>query len=214
MKTIQSRAEGVIVVKKSRFIATLCPVKERSEAEAFVAEMKKKYWDARHNCSAYIVPSESGEPYVHSSDDGEPSGTAGKPMLAVLTGAGVCGVAAVVTRYFGGVLLGTGGLVRAYQDAVSEALREAAFLEEIRVRELFAETDYTLWGKLQSFLAKEGEILSGDPIYGEKVSVCLKIPLPLYEEYLKKLQDLTNGKAVLVPGDEKTVERVLPGETE
>ena len=106
--------------KKSRFIANLIPVNDEAEASAFIAEIKKKYWDAKHNCYAYLI-GENNE-LCRSSDDGEPSGTAGRPMLEMLKNEGVHNAAVVVTRYFGGVLLGTGGLIRAYTSAVKEAL--------------------------------------------------------------------------------------------
>ena len=114
--------EGEIVEKKSRFIATVRKVESESEAVAFIEEMKKKYWDARHNCSAFVIGRRAE--LTRCSDDGEPSGTAGRPMLEVLLGEGVRNVAVVVTRYFGGTLLGTGGLVRAYTQAVKEGLVE------------------------------------------------------------------------------------------
>ena len=105
-----SGAEAELVEKKSRFIATVRPVASEEEAAAFIEEMKKKYYDARHNCSAYVIGSRAQ--ITRSSDDGEPGGTAGRPMLEVLLGSGIRNVAVVVTRYFGGTLLGTGGLVR------------------------------------------------------------------------------------------------------
>ena len=115
--------QGEYVEKKSRFIATVRKCESEEEAVRFIEEMKKKYWDARHNCSAFVIGSR-GE-LTRCSDDGEPSGTAGRPMLEVLTGEGIRNVAVVVTRYFGGVLLGTGGLVRAYTQAVKEGLKNS-----------------------------------------------------------------------------------------
>ena len=117
-KTVYEGGEGEITEKKSRFIATVCPVHSEEEALAFIEKMKKKYWDARHNCYAYILG--ENQSCMRSSDDGEPQGTAGHPMLDVLTGEKLYDVAVVVTRYFGGVLLGTGGLVRAYSKAVQD----------------------------------------------------------------------------------------------
>ena len=121
-RMLSKGAQAELVEKKSRFIATIRPVSSEEEAVAFIEEMKKKYYDARHNCSAFVIGSK-GE-LTRSSDDGEPSGTAGRPMLEVLTGSGIRNIAAVVTRYFGGVLLGTGGLVRAYSGAVKMALEQ------------------------------------------------------------------------------------------
>ena len=121
-KILYEGGQGEIVEKKSRFIANIFPVTTEEEALEKITAMRKKYYDARHNCSAFVIGSK-GE-LTRSSDDGEPSGTAGRPMLEVLTGSGIRNIAAVVTRYFGGVLLGTGGLVRAYSGAVKMALEQ------------------------------------------------------------------------------------------
>ena len=125
MKIVYQGGEGEIVEKKSRFIATVRPISSEEEAAAFVNEMKKKYWDARHNCFAFTL----GEHHetCRCSDDGEPSQTAGRPMLDVLLKEDIHNVAVVVTRYFGGTLLGTGGLVRAYQKATQEGLAASRF---------------------------------------------------------------------------------------
>ena len=122
-KIVYAGGEAQIIEKKSRFIATVLPVETEEEALAFIESLRKKYWDATHNCYAYVV-GERNE-IQRCSDDGEPSGTAGRPMMDVLAGAGVHNAAVVVTRYFGGTLLGTGGLVRAYSGAVREALKAA-----------------------------------------------------------------------------------------
>ena len=119
-KTVYTGGEGEIIEKKSRFIATVRPVESEEEALAFIEEMRKKYWDARHNCYVYSVG--MNREATRCSDDGEPSGTAGRPMLDVILGQDIYNVAVVVTRYFGGVLLGTGGLVRAYSLAVQTGL--------------------------------------------------------------------------------------------
>ena len=119
-KTVYRGGEAEIVEKKSRFIGTVRPVESEEEAFAFLEEMRKKYWDATHNCFAFVA-GERRE-WVRAADDGEPSGTAGRPMLDVLLGEDLYNTAVVVTRYFGGTLLGTGGLVRAYQDSVRENL--------------------------------------------------------------------------------------------
>ena len=127
-KTIYEGGEGELVEKKSRIIATVRPVETEEEALAFIEEMKKKYWDARHNCYVYSVG--MNREATRCSDDGEPSGTAGRPMLDVLLGAGIYNAAIVVTRYFGGVLLGTGGLVRAYSGAVQAGLAASTVIEK------------------------------------------------------------------------------------
>ena len=128
MKIVYKGGEGELIEKKSRFIATVVPVNSEDEALEFIAAMKKKYWNASHNCFAFVV----GENYElqRCSDDGEPQGTAGRPMLDVLLGEQVHNAAVVVTRYFGGTLLGTGGLVRAYSKAVQEGLGSSTIIEK------------------------------------------------------------------------------------
>ena len=133
-KILYRGGEGEIVEKKSRFIATTRPVESEEEAAAFIEEMRKKYWDARHNCSAYVI-GDRGQT-SRCSDDGEPPQTAGRPMLDVLLGAEVRNVCVVVTRYFGGTLLGTGGLVRAYSSAVQEGLKASIIVEKHLGRKL------------------------------------------------------------------------------
>lgn len=129
MKTIKEDVTAQIVEKKSKFIANIFYVKNTEEAEQKLAEIKKKYHDARHNCYAYRIQ-KNNEILEKSSDDGEPSGTAGQPMLNLLAKAEMVNVLAVVTRYFGGILLGTGGLVRAYTEATKEALEKAVIISE------------------------------------------------------------------------------------
>ena len=129
-KTVYQGGTGEIVEKKSRFIATVRPVKTEEEAMLFIEEMKKKYWDARHNCSAWVIGERRES--MRCSDDGEPQGTAGKPMLDVLLGEELYNTAVVVTRYFGGTLLGTGGLVRAYSKAVQEGLAASRVITEVK----------------------------------------------------------------------------------
>ena len=142
-KTIYEGGEGELVEKKSRFIATVRPVETEEEALAFIEEMKKKYWDARHNCYVYSVG--MNREATRCSDDGEPSGTAGRPMLDVLLGAGIYNAAIVVTRYFGGVLLGTGGLVRAYSGAVQAGLYRDRKDPVYRRRKKFADPGFRIY---------------------------------------------------------------------
>ena len=144
-KILYEGGSGEIIEKKSRFIATLRPVESEEEAYAFIEEMRKKYWDATHNCSAFVV-GERGE-LARCSDDGEPSQTAGRPMLDVLLGEEIRNVCAVVTRYFGGTLLGTGGLVRAYSGAVKEGLAHCTVVTKRLAKELAVTTDYSGVGR-------------------------------------------------------------------
>ncbi len=189
-KTIQNEASGEITEKKSRFIATLRPVGTEDEALAFIAEMKKKYWDARHNCSAYIVGTD--KPIERCSDDGEPSRTAGMPMLEVIRGCGLTNVCAVVTRYFGGVLLGTGGLVRAYQAAAKEGIENADIITYKYLNRVKFVLDYNSYGKLQyyatsSFLHIENTTFESD------VSVTLLLNDEERGMLIKHMQEVTGG---------------------
>lgn len=191
--------EGEIVEKKSRFIATVRPVESEEEAVAFIAEMKKKYWDARHNCSAFVIG--ANQELTRCSDDGEPAQTAGRPMLDVLLKEGVTNVAVVVTRYFGGVLLGTGGLVRAYQKAVQEGLAASQIIEKREGFLLYVNTDYNGIGKLQYLFAqKEISILESE--YTADVRMSVLVPLERKEEIEKAVIEHTNGTARLEWGDE------------
>ena len=146
-KILYEGGEGETEVKKSRFIATTRPVKSEEEAVSFIAEMKKKYWDASHNCSAFTIG--RNHELTRCSDDGEPAQTAGRPMLDVLLGAEVKNICVVVTRYFGGTLLGTGGLVRAYSGAVQEGLKNSVIVEKCPGVEWKIHTDYNGIGKIQ-----------------------------------------------------------------
>jgi uncharacterized YigZ family protein len=187
-------AEAEIVEKKSRFIATIHPVSSEEEALAFVAQMKKKYYDARHNCWAFIVGTDNV--VAKCSDDGEPSGTAGRPMLEVLTGSGIHNIAVVVTRYFGGVLLGTGGLVRAYQGALKEALplcKTAAQRYGVRLK---IKTDYNMIGKIQYILANNNINIEASD-YGADVELTALVPIEDYNRLTTEITEATSAKAVL-----------------
>ena len=187
-------AQAELVEKKSRFIATVRPVSTEEEAVAFIDEMKKKYYDARHNCSAFVIGSK-GE-LTRSSDDGEPSGTAGRPMLEVLTGSGIRNVAVVVTRYFGGVLLGTGGLVRAYSGAVKMALEQCETITRRFGVQLMIRTDYNGVGKIQYLLGSRNVVIQ-DSVYAADVEMTVLVPIEEYEKLCKELVEATNGRVGL-----------------
>ena len=146
-KILYEGGQGEIIEKKSRFIANIFPVTTEEEALEKITAMRKKYYDARHNCFAYILG--ENKDTVRCSDDGEPSGTAGRPMLDILDGQGIYNVVAVVTRYFGGTLLGTGGLVRAYSGAMKEGLNHCVLLEKETGYPLTVTVDYNEVGKIQ-----------------------------------------------------------------
>ena len=176
--------------KKSRFIATIEPVSSEEEASAFITGIRKKYYDARHNCSAYVI-GDNGEK-TRCSDDGEPSGTAGRPMLEVLTGAGVTNVCVVVTRYFGGTLLGTGGLVRAYTQAVKEALADCTVIDRKQGFRVEFTCDYNDFEKIRYMAGQKGYHITGTD-YGENVRISFVADDPSKLE--AEITDLTAGRA-------------------
>ena len=193
--------QGEITEKKSRFIATVRPVESEDEAVSFINETKKKYWDARHNCSAFVIGKR--QELTRCSDDAEPAGTAGRPMLDVLLKENIHNAAVVVTRYFGGVLLGTGGLVRAYQQATKAGLSASEIIEKKDGAVLFIRTDYTGIGRLQYLFAQE-KITVIDTAYEADVLVKAVIPENDKKRIEKTIIEQTNGTAKLEWGDEVT----------
>ena len=193
-RTVYMEGQGEIVEKKSRFIATVRPVESEEQALLFLEEMKKKYWDARHNCHAFTVG--LNRECTRCSDDGEPSGTAGRPMMDVLLGEELYNTAVVVTRYFGGVLLGTGGLVRAYSAAVREGLRNSLIIEKKSGILLRVDTDYTAIGRLQ-YLAGERSLKILDSEYTDHVTTRILVPKEEVAPFMKAVTEGTSGKAVM-----------------
>ena len=191
-RVLLSGGEGEIVEKKSRFIATVACCGTEDEAVAFIERTRKKYWDARHNCSAFVIGSR-GE-LTRCSDDGEPSGTAGRPMLEVLLGEGIRNVCVVVTRYFGGVLLGTGGLVRAYTQAVKAGLDACSIGRMREGVELEIATDYNGVGKILYLLGNRG-LEPSDSAYTETVTLTITVPKEEWESLCKEVTDATGGRA-------------------
>ena len=198
-RTVYRGGTGEIVEKKSRFIATVRLVESEEEALSCLEALRKKYWDARHNCFVYIIG--ENQETVRCSDDGEPSGTAGRPMLDVVQGAGLRNVLVVVTRYFGGVLLGTGGLVRAYQGAVKAALEQAKILEKYAGYLLVIRTDYNGLGKIQYLAAKQGAFIL-DTRYSEDVIMRIVAKSEDTDGFLKKIQEATGGQASVGKSEE------------
>ena len=192
MKIILKGATAEITEKKSRFIATVQSVRSQEEADDFILRTRKTFWDARHNCSAMIL-GQRGE-ISRCSDDGEPSGTAGRPRLSVLAGEELTDVCAVVTRYFGGVLLGTGGLVRAYSDAVKKAV--AACLtgtrtEGIRLR---IRTSYNDAGKIR-YILEQRQLPLTDVSYTDMVETETLVELGALDSLKKAVTEKTGAKA-------------------
>lgn len=192
MKIVYKGGEGELIEKKSRFIATVIPVEQEEEALEFIAAMKKKYWNASHNCFAYVI----GENYElqRCSDDGEPQGTAGRPMLDVLLGEEIHNAAVVVTRYFGGTLLGTGGLVRAYSKSVQEGLRQSTVIEKKVGALLRIKTDYNGIGKIQYLLGQRGLTITNSE-YTDIVVIESLVPQEQLGELKEAVTEGTNGRA-------------------
>ncbi len=191
-KTINQRAEAEIIEKKSRFIANVLPVYSEEEALNFIAGIKKQHYNARHNCFAYVIAKDI--PIIRFSDDGEPSGTAGKPILDVLLGEEIENAVIVVTRYFGGTLLGTGGLVRAYGKAAKEGILAAKIVEMDTYIKIFISVDYSLIGKIQYEITNNGHILI-DTEYTDLVKFSVYIKSELVEQFIKNIINLTNNVA-------------------
>ena len=190
-RTVYSGGVGELIEKKSRFIATVKPVETEEEAVAFIEELKKKYWDATHNCSAFVLGTR-GE-VTRCSDDGEPSGTAGRPMLDVLMGGGVRNVCVVVTRYFGGTLLGTGGLVRAYSASVQEGLKQCILIDKKLARQIKLTSDYSDVGKLQYLIAGRGYTTLNSE-FTDHVEITVLVPVDDQRAFEKQITEATAGR--------------------
>ena len=197
--TILEPGTDEIVEKKSRFIGYVRHVESEEEAIAFITEIRKKHYDARHNCYAYSIGTE--QPLLRFSDDGEPGGTAGKPILEVIKGCELCDVCIVVTRYFGGTLLGTGGLVRAYTEASKVAIEATQIVMKRRTVPVVIKTNYTDLGKLQYILAEE-EIAITNSEYGEDVRLYIELRVDERERILKNMTEATAARISFEQGKE------------
>lgn len=192
-QTVFKRNESEYVEKRSRFIATLCHCETEEDANNFVKEMKAKYWDARHNVYAYSV--EQGR-MCRFSDDGEPHGTAGKPMLDVIVGSGITNIAVVVTRYFGGVLLGTGGLVRAYSKATQDVLQSAEVYIMLQGTDCEIVCEYADLATLQRLVFdSEGEIKNTG--YTDKITLSFVLKEEFLNGFKEKLRETFSARLVL-----------------
>ena len=205
--TIAAPADRELVIKKSRFIAHLSPVSSPEEADAVISAVRKRAWDARHHCVAMITGVLGDQ--ARSSDDGEPSGTAGIPMLEVLRRRELTDVVAIVTRYFGGVKLGAGGLVRAYSTAVSEALDHASIVRRAALTRMTVEVPHADAGRIDNLLREwattHGATL-GDTGYGAVATFGLWVPEPLVARLRDDLAAASAGTLVPVVGEERIVD--------
>lgn len=188
--TVYQCAYGEIVVKKSRFIASVCPIETEEDAFKLIEETKKKYWDASHNCYAFIIGTTNST--MRFNDDGEPSRTAGMPILNVLSARRLTNIIVIVTRYFGGTLLGTGGLVKAYQSAAIEGLNHSIIIKKELGNRLLLTTDYNLIGKIQYYIGQEAFPIIASS-YTEVVTLEVIVPVSKTSGFIDKLSELTNN---------------------
>ena len=202
--TLARGGEAEIEVKRSRFLCTLARVEDEGAARAVVDRLRKQHFDARHHCSAFVLGPDGA--VERSSDDGEPAGTAGAPMLEVLRGREVSDVVAVVTRWFGGTLLGAGGLVRAYGDAVRAGLDATGTLRRDRVRELTLELGHADAGRVESELRARGVTVL-DTVYAATVTLRLGVPPAELDRLHALVAELTGGTATAHPAGERWVDR-------
>jgi len=183
-------------IKKSRFIATLAPAAVTAEAKALIEQVKAEFSDATHNCWAFVAGAPGSTAHIGMSDDGEPHGTAGKPMLQVLLHSGLGEIAVVVTRYFGGTKLGTGGLVRAYSGIVNKAIASMPVKEKFIAAEMTIRIDYAQWSVLKPMAELYGASIIREE-YKEDVSIELRLPEERAAQFIAAVKDRTNGQAII-----------------
>jgi len=201
-KTIKDSSDILLIEKKSKFIGNAFPVTSEDEALEYLSQVKKKYPDATHHVYAYVIDENNIFRY---SDDGEPSGTAGMPVLDTIRKEDLVDVLVVVTRYFGGTLLGTGGLVHAYGQSAKEALVDAQIITRCMCNIVAVRTDYTLSGKIQHMVSSEGYILE-DTVYDDAVTFYVCCRTDDTDAFINDITDLTGGRAEVSIFDTKYVD--------
>lgn len=204
-KTVSRESETLLVEKKSKFISHVMPVDNEPDALAYLNKIRSQYPDARHNVYAYVIDENNIFRY---SDDGEPSGTAGMPVLDTIRKAGLVDVVVVVTRYFGGTLLGTGGLVHTYSASARQGLEASGIIIRMMCDVVSVSLDYNMAGKLQHKIASEGLLLE-DTIYGENVELVICSPQEETERLISEITDLTNGRAQCMVTDRKYINQEI-----
>ncbi|WP_404468974.1 YigZ family protein [Sutcliffiella horikoshii] len=203
--TVKGPGEHEIIIQKSRFIAHIARATTEEDAQNFIQEIKKKHWDATHNCSAYMIGENNH--IQKANDDGEPSGTAGVPILEVLKKKDLKDTVVVITRYFGGIKLGAGGLIRAYGKATSEGIAATGMVERKLVQIMHTNVEYTLLGKIENELRSSAIHLLKDIHYLENVTFDVYVEEDKRQAYLDWMIDLTNGKAETTPGERLYLEQ-------
>lgn len=204
--TVKSEGQHEIVIEKSRFIAHIARATTEEEAQAFIQKIKKEHNSATHNCSAYLIGETDN--IQKANDDGEPSGTAGVPMLEVLKKRQLKDTVAVVTRYFGGIKLGAGGLIRAYGKSVSEGLNHIGVVERQLQQIVHITVDYTLLGKMENELRNSVYPIK-EMNYMEKVEIQMYVPIKEKETFKEWIIDLSNAQSEIVFGEEEYLEKTI-----
>lgn len=204
-RTVCDDGIGEILEKKSRFICNAHFAESEEDAISYINILKKQYWDAKHNCFAYIIGKDGST--VRCSDDGEPSGTAGRPMLEVLKKEGITNVVVVVTRYFGGILLGTGGLLRAYTQAVTEGIRNAGLCDMQLVNVYKITVDYEAVGKVKYCLANQKITILNEE-YCQNVDLEIAIPTGIIKGACNELTEITNGRIIMEEKDKRYIKKI------
>ncbi|MBM7600528.1 putative YigZ family protein [Virgibacillus halotolerans] len=208
--TVKKEGSDQIIIQKSRFIGYVKRVESEEAAQAFIQEIKKKHHDATHNCSAYMIG--ENDQIQKANDDGEPSGTAGVPILEVLKKQHLKDTAVVVTRYFGGIKLGAGGLIRAYGNTTSQAIQTTGVVNRQRMQGYSITVDYTLLGKLENVLRTSDHILKSIN-YLEKVEFIVYVKIGEEQKFLDWIVDLTSDTAIIEEKDTAYIETDKTPET-
>lgn len=201
-KTVSRRASATLTEKRSKFIATVIPADTEEKALGFLEEMRKTYSDATHNVYAYVIDENNIFRY---SDDNEPSGTAGMPVLDTIRKAGIVDCAVVVTRYFGGTLLGTGGLVHAYGSAAKDGIAAAGVVERRLCNIISVTVDYTTSGKVAHFLAERGHIIE-NTVYDTEVTYFVCVTKSESDRFKEDITEITNGRAIIAENGTKYID--------
>lgn len=205
-RTIKEDNQHEVEIKKSRFICFLKRIETEEEAKAFIQQIKKEHWKANHNCSAFVLGDH--HEIQRSSDNGEPSGTAGVPMLEVLKKNDLINVCAVVTRYFGGTKLGAGGLIRAYSGSVAQAIVHTGIVEGRLQQEVFVQLDYSNWGKMENFIASENLAVK-DTQFTDRVVVTCMVDENQVDDFEAQVTDLLNGQVSFTTGEVTYHEQII-----
>lgn len=204
--SVKQTGSHEVIIQKSRFIGHVKRVQTESEAQEFIQSIKKQHHNATHNCFAYIIGDQ--DQFQKANDDGEPSGTAGIPMLEVLKRLSLKNTAVVITRYFGGIKLGAGGLIRAYSSVTSETIKQIGVVKGEKMQGYSLHIEYSLLGKVENFL-QESMFIIEHVHYLEKVELIVYVPISETSFFIEELYNVTNGQVKVKKIEPKYVEREI-----